>query len=91
MVSFGNASGPPAPLDLQVLAAKGSLFITRPTMLSYTITTAELRQSSADLFSRIENNAINIEINQRYSLADAPQAHRDLEARNTTGSTILLP
>lgn len=91
MVSFGNASGAPAPLDLQLLAAKGSLFITRPTMLSYTATAEELRQSSSDLFDRVLSGAIKIEINQRYPLADAQQAHRDLEGRKTTGSTILLP
>lgn len=91
MVSFGNASGAPPPLDLQVLAANGSLFITRPTMLSYTATEEELRQSSADLFSRILAGDITVEINQRYALADVQQAHTDLEGRNTTGSTVLLP
>lgn len=91
MVSFGNASGAPPPLDLQVLAANGSLFITRPTMLSYTATEEELRQSSADLFSRILAGDITVEINQRYALADVQQAHTDLESRNTTGSTVLLP
>ena len=91
MVSFGNASGAPPPLDLQVLAANGSLFITRPTMLSYTATEEELRQSSADLFSRILAGDITVEINQRYALADVQQAHTDLEGRKTTGSTVLLP
>ena len=91
MVSFGNASGAPEPLDLQILANKGSLFITRPTMLTYTATSDELRQSSNDLFARILNGDVRIEINQRYALADVQQAHRDLEGRNTTGSTILLP
>jgi NADPH2:quinone reductase len=91
MVSFGNASGPPEPLELQTLANKGSLFITRPTMLSYTATPEELQQSSEDLFSRVLSGDVKIEINQRYSLADCQQAHRDLESRKTTGSTILLP
>ncbi len=91
MVSFGNASGAPDPLDLQVLSAKGSLFITRPTLVSYTAETEELRQSSADLFSRIQSGDIRIEINQRYALADVQQAHRDLEGRATTGSSVLLP
>jgi len=91
MVSFGNASGAPPPLDLQVLANKGSLFITRPTMVTYTATTEELQQSSADLFARVLSGAVRIEINQRYALADVQQAHRDLEARKTTGSTVLLP
>ena len=91
MVSFGNASGAPDPLDLQVLSVKGSLFITRPTLLTYTATTEELRQSSEDVFKRVLGGEIRIEINQRYALADVQQAHRDLEARKTTGSTVLLP
>jgi NADPH2:quinone reductase len=91
MVSFGNASGSPEPLDLQVLSAKGSLFITRPTLLTYTAETDELRQSSADLFGRIQRGDIRIGINQRYALADVQQAHRDLEGRATTGSSVLLP
>jgi len=91
MVSFGNASGAPDPLNLQVLANKGSLYITRPTMVTYTLTTEELQQSSSDLFARVLSGAVRIEINQRYALADVQQAHRDLESRKTTGSTVLLP
>jgi NADPH2:quinone reductase len=91
MVSFGNASGTPEPLNLQILANKGSLFITRPSMLSYTLSTQELQQSSNDLFAKILAGDVRIEINQRYALADVQQAHRDLESRKTTGSTILLP
>ena len=91
MVSFGNASGAPPALDLQVLANKGSLFITRPTMLYYTLTREELQQSSDDLFQRVLAGDIRIEINQRYALEDVQQAHRDLQDRKTTGSTILLP
>ena len=91
MVSFGNASGAPDPLNLQVLANKGSLYITRPTMVTYTLTTEELQQSSNDLFTRVLSGAVRIEINQRYALADVQQAHRDLESRRTTGSTVLLP
>jgi len=91
MVSFGNASGAPEPLNLQTLANKGSLFITRPTMLTYTMTTAELQQSSSDLFARILGGDIRVEINQRYALADVQQAHLDLESRKTTGSSILSP
>jgi NADPH2:quinone reductase len=91
MVSYGNASGAPEPLDLQVLANKGSLFITRPTMLTYTASTEELRQSSQDLFQRVLSGAVRIEINQRYALSDIQQAHTDLEARRTTGSTVILP
>jgi NADPH2:quinone reductase len=91
MVSFGNASGAPEPLDLSVLTNKGSLFITRPTLLTYTASTEELRQSSRDLFSRLLDGAIRVEVNQRYALADVQQAHRDLEGRATTGSSVLLP
>jgi NADPH:quinone reductase len=91
MVSFGNASGAPPPLDLQALSTRGSLYITRPTMLSYTATTEELRQSSQDLFERIGSGDITIQINQRYQLADVQQAHRDLEGRSTTGSSVILP
>jgi NADPH2:quinone reductase len=91
MVSFGNASGAPEPLDLQLLSAKGSLFITRPTLLSYTATTDELQASSRALFERVLSGDVRVEINQRYPLADVQQAHRDLESRRTSGSTILLP
>ena len=91
MVSFGNASGAPDPLNLQTLANKGSLYITRPTMLTYTTTAEELQQSSSDLFTRVLTGDVRIEINQRYALADVQQAHRDLESRKTTGSTVLLP
>ncbi len=91
MVSFGNASGPPAPLDLQVLAQKGSLFITRPTLMTYTASTGELQKSSADLFARMLTGDIAVDIRQRYALKDAGRAHRDLEARKTAGSTLLLP
>lgn len=91
MVSFGNASGAPDPLNLQTLANKGSLYITRPTMLTYTMTAEELQQSSNDLFARVLTGDVRIEINQRYALANVRQAHTDLESRKTTGSTILLP
>lgn len=91
MVSFGNASGLPDPLDLQQLAARGSLYITRPTLFTYTASTEELRQSSADLFERVLSGAVRVEIGQRYPLADIQQAHRDLEGRKTSGSTVILP
>jgi NADPH2:quinone reductase len=91
MVSFGNASGSPDPLDLQTLTAKGSLFITRPSLVTYAADTDEMRQSMADVFARVESGAIKVEINQRYALADVQQAHRELEARKTTGSSILVP
>jgi len=91
MVSFGNASGLPEPLDLQQLSVRGSLYITRPTLFTYTATTEELRQSSEDLFSRVTSGQIRVEIGQRYALADIQQAHRDLEGRKTSGSTVILP
>jgi NADPH2:quinone reductase len=91
MVSFGNASGLPAPLDLQGLSVRGSLYVTRPTLFTYTATTAELRQSCADLFARVQTGQIRVEIGQRYALADIQQAHRDLEGRKTSGSTVILP
>ena len=91
MVSFGNASGAVPPVNLQELANRGSLFLTRPTLLTYTATTEELRQSSRDVFSRVLSGAVRVEINQRYPLAEIQQAHIDLEARNTTGSTVVLP
>jgi NADPH2:quinone reductase len=91
MVSFGNASGLPAPLDLQQLSTRGSLFVTRPTLFTYTATPEELRQSSADLFERVLAGQVRVEIRQRYALGDIQQAHRDLEGRRTTGSTVILP
>jgi NADPH2:quinone reductase len=91
MISFGNASGSPPPLELQTLSAKGSLFITRPTLIHYVMETAELRQSLADVFAKVLAGDVRVEINQRYPLDEVQQAHRDLESRRTTGSTILLP
>jgi len=91
MVSFGNASGAPEPLELQLLANKGSLFITRPTLMTYTATTEEMRDCAAAVFDKILDGSIRIEINQRYALDDVAEAHRDLEARKTTGSTVLIP
>ena len=91
MASFGNASGSPEPLNLQELANRGSLYVTRPTMLTYTASPEELRQSSNDLFTRVLGGDVRVEINQRYALADVQQAHRDLQDRKTTGSTVLTP
>lgn len=91
MVSYGNASGPVPPLDLGLLSQKGSLFITRPTIMSYTAKRADLEALGAELFEMVGSGQVKIEINQTYPLAEAAQAHRDLEARLTTGSTILLP
>jgi len=91
MVSFGNASGPIPPLNTGELASRGSLFFTRPTLMSYTATRADLLASANDLFDAVLTGKVRIEIRQRYPLAEAAQAHRDLEARRTTGSTVLIP
>ena len=91
MVSYGNASGPVPPFDLLLLSQKGSLFITRPTVAHYTGKRSELEALGAELFAVVAAGQVRIEINQTYALANAAQAHRDLEARRTTGSTILLP
>jgi len=91
MVSFGQSSGPVAPLDLGQLAARGSLFITRPTLFSYTATTAELDQAAAELLDVVRRGAVKIEVNQTYPLEQAARAHADREGRKTTGSTVLLP
>ncbi|MCW8088136.1 quinone oxidoreductase family protein [Sabulicella glaciei] len=91
MVSFGNASGPVPPVDIGILAAKGSLFLTRPTLATYTAKREDLVAAAQDVFDVVGSGAVKIAINQRYPLREAAQAHRDLEARKTTGSTILLP
>ena len=90
MVSFGNASGAVEPFAPALLAAKGSLFLTRPTLATYTATRADLEKTTADLFGVLSSGAGTVEVNQTYPLENAAQAHRDLEARKTTGSTILL-
>ena len=91
MVTFGNASGPVPPVNLGQLSAKGSLFVTRPTLMSYTRTPALLQAMARDLFRVVASGAVKIKIDQTYALKDAAQAHRDLEGRKTTGSTVLLP
>jgi NADPH:quinone reductase len=91
MVSFGSASGPVPPFGLNELASRGSLFITRPTLFTYTAKREDLETMAADLFNMVLGNKIKIDVNQRYALKDVAQAHRDLEARKTTGSTILVP
>lgn len=91
MVSFGNASGPPPDINPLLLSQKGSLFLTRPTMFSYTATVEQLDETAADLFDVIAQGAVKIAAPTRYALADAAQAHRDLEARKTTGSLVLTP
>ncbi len=91
MVSFGNASGPVAPFDPLLLSQKGSLFITRPALAHYTAHRAELLDLGAELFDMVTAGKVKIEVRQTYALADVAAAHRDLEARRTTGSTILVP
>jgi NADPH2:quinone reductase len=89
MVSFGNASGPVDPFPPTLLAQKGSLFLTRPTMYDYTATREELEQAASELFEMIASGKVKIEVKQRFALKDAAEAHRALEARRTTGSTVL--
>jgi NADPH2:quinone reductase len=91
MVSFGNASGAVTQFNPGVLAQKGSLFLTRPTLVSYTATREDLLKAARDLFAVVKNKAVKISINQTYPLREAAQAQSDLEARKTTGSTVLLP
>lgn len=91
LVSFGNASGPPPDINPLALSQRGSLFLTRPTMFHYTATVETLDETAADLFDAIAKGAVKIAAPTRYALADAAQAHRDLEARKTTGSLVLVP
>jgi len=91
MVCYGNASGPVPPVDIGILAAKGSLFLTRPSLATYTAKVADLRTVSADLFDVVSSGAVKIQVNQTYPLKDAAAAHIALEARKTTGSTVLVP
>ncbi|MGV0976936.1 MAG: zinc-binding dehydrogenase, partial [Azonexus sp.] len=91
MVAYGNASGPVPPFDVLLLSQKGSLFVTRPTIVSYTAKRADLEALGAELFDVVASGKVRIEVNQTYPLKDAAQAQRDLEARKTTGSTVLLP
>ena len=91
LVSFGQSSGPVAPLDTGILAAKGSLFLTRPTLMTYTARREDLVATANELFEVVGSGAVKIEVNQTYPLREAAQAHRDLEARKTTGSSILIP
>jgi NADPH:quinone reductase len=91
LAMFGNGSGPVSAFDLNLLAAKGSLYVTRPTLMTYTARREDLEAGAKELFDVVKSGKVNIEINQTYKLEDAAQAHRDLEARKTTGSTVLLP
>lgn len=91
LVSFGNASGPVAPQPPAILGAKGSVFLTRPSLNTYTATRAELEASAKKLFRMIQSKKVKIAIDQRYPLAEAAQAHIDLEGRKTTGQTLIVP
>lgn len=91
MVSFGNASGKVPPIDLGVLGPRGSLYVTRPTLMTYTASREDLLGSANALFDVVRSGAVKIEIKQTYPLSESVQAHKDLEGRKTTGSTLLLP
>ncbi len=91
MVSFGNASGPVGPFSPAELAKRGSLYLTRPILFDFIDTPERLRAASQELFDMIASGNLRIRVNQRYPLADAAQAHRDIESRKTTGSTVLIP
>jgi NADPH:quinone reductase len=91
LVTFGNSSGAVPAFEPSLLAAKGSLYITRPTLVHYTRNAQELQETADDLFAVIASGAVKIQINQRFPLADAAKAHQALESRGTTGATILLP
>ncbi len=91
MASFGNASGPVPPVNLGQLAAKGSLYVTRPTLMTYAGTPARLQVMARDLFRHVRSGDISIRIDQTYPLTEAAQAHSDLQGRKTTGSTVLVP
>jgi NADPH2:quinone reductase len=91
MVTFGNSSGPVAPFAVTTLMQKGSLYVTRPTLFTYINSRAELESVSASLFDAVMSGKVKVEISGRYKLADAAQAHRDLEGRKTTGSLVIIP
>jgi NADPH2:quinone reductase len=90
-VSFGNASGPVPPFDLLLLSQKGSLYVTRPTLVTYTSTRAALLKMAEEMFALVQSGKLKNDPRQTYALKDAAQAHRDLESRKTSGSTVLLP
>ncbi|MEM7042939.1 MAG: quinone oxidoreductase [Pseudomonadota bacterium] len=91
LVCFGQSSGPVPPFDLGVLNTKGSLFLTRPSLMAYTAAREDLLTAANDLFEVVGNGSVKIEINQRFPLKDAADAHKALEGRKTTGSTLLMP
>jgi NADPH:quinone reductase len=91
LASYGNASGKAPPVELGTLAAKGSLYVTRPTLFTHIATREATQVMADDLFSVVASGAVRIPLERRYPLAEAAQAHRDLEARLTTGCSVLLP
>jgi NADPH2:quinone reductase len=91
LVSFGQSSGKIPPVDLGILSQKGSLYVTRPTLMTYTAERADLLATAKELFEVVQSGAVRILINQRFPLREAAEAHRALESRRTTGSTLLLP
>ena len=91
MVSFGNASGKVDPLDIGLLSGKGSLYVTRPTLMTYTATPEDFKLSANRVVEMVEEGNLKIHVNQTFPLKDAAEAHRALEGRATTGSTVLLP
>jgi NADPH2:quinone reductase len=91
MVSFGNSSGPVPPFELSLLSAKGSLFITRPSLATYTAKRPVLEKMAAELFGAVRDGVLHANINQTFALSDAADAHRALEGRHTTGQTVLIP
>jgi NADPH:quinone reductase len=91
LVCFGNASGRVPPFDLSLLAQKGSLFVTRPNLTHYIASNSDLHNTAAELFDIVKSGKMKIEVKHQYALKDAAQAHRDLEARKNTGSSILIP
>jgi NADPH:quinone reductase len=91
LVSFGQSSGKIPPVDLGILSQKGSLYVTRPTLITYTAERTDLLATAKELFEVVQSGAVRIQINQRFPLREAAEAHRALESRRTTGSTLLLP
>jgi NADPH2:quinone reductase len=91
LVSFGNASGPVQGVSLGILASKGSLYVTRPTLKDFISTKADFSETTSDLIDMVQSGKVKIPVNQTYALSDVVQAHRDLEARKTTGTTVLIP
>jgi NADPH:quinone reductase len=91
MVSFGNSSGKVTPFDIGILAQKGSLYLTRPTLATYTATRADLEATAREVFEVIREGKVKVEVRHTYPLADAQQVHRDLEGRRTVGSIVMIP